>query len=320
MADAPCPIWGNTVRRDSIAGTFDQYIYYSQRAGGSYVMSDDIREDIEDEIRRNSEIGDRIKVNISLWVCEQKSIGVRFPVVTQEVIEESKSKRLPSFLEIKERFMKYFINSRPGVIQGAPVGSSEEKLLMANIGVLRDDELFGIIDLLHRMDILERKGGNTFVFLHHGFYELSQINSISESKEAFVAMWFDQSVNGLFDSAIKPAIESCGYKAIRIDKTEMNDRIDDQIIASIKRAKFLVADFTAENFRSKGRKIHAARGGVYYEAGFAHGLGKSVIFMVEESQINDIHFDTRQYNHIVYSNFVDAKERLIARINATIDN
>ena len=40
------------------------------------------------------------------------------------------------------------------------------------------------------------------------------------------------------------------------------------------------------------------RGGVYYEAGFAHGLGLPVIFMCRDG--DELHFDVRQYNCIFW--------------------
>lgn len=282
-------------------------------------MSDDVKEDIRVQISRKAEDGQRIRVNTSSWICDQISIGVRYPLVTNEIIDRSRSRQLPGFIEIKEHFMKYFINARPGALEGFPSDSDDEKIFMARIGVLNETELSGVIELLDSMGLLKKITGNSFKFSQKRFYEISLIDSITDSKEVFVAMWFDPSVNHNFESAIKPAIEACGYKAIRVDKTEINDKIDDQIIASIKRAKFLVADFTAQSFDLEGRRVHEARGGVYYEAGFAHGLGKSVIFMVDKSQINDIHFDTRQYNHIVYSSIEEARDKLIARINATIN-
>ena len=65
-------------------------------------------------------------------------------------------------------------------------------------------------------------------------------------------------------------IEDAGYEAVRIDEKEHTNKIDDEIIAEIRRSRFVVADFT------QGKD--GARGGVYYEAGFAHGLGIEVIF------------------------------------------
>ena len=52
----------------------------------------------------------------------------------------------------------------------------------------------------------------------------------------------------------------------------------------------MVADFT---YGDDGE-----RGGVYYEAGFAHGLNIPVFFTCQKGFLEKIHFDTRQYNHI----------------------
>ena len=61
-----------------------------------------------------------------------------------------------------------------------------------------------------------------------------------------------------------------------------------------------------------------ARGSVYYEAGFAHGFKIPVIFTCRKNAIKCIHFDTRQYNHIVWETSIELKERLTNRIAAVI--
>ena len=91
-----------------------------------------------------------------------------------------------------------------------------------------------------------------------------------DSSQAFVAMWFHDSMDEAFEKGIEPAIREAGYKSLRIDQKEHINKIDDEIIAEIRRSRFLVADFT--------QGADGARGGVYYEAGFAHGLNLSVIF------------------------------------------
>ena len=83
-------------------------------------------------------------------------------------------------------------------------------------------------------------------------------------------MWFDKSMDEIWEKGFRPAIKAAGYKAIRIDRKEHLNKIDDEIIAEIRRARFLVADFT------QGKA--GQRGGVYYEAGFAHGLNIPVVF------------------------------------------
>jgi hypothetical protein len=130
--------------------------------------------------------------------------------------------------------------------------------------------------------------------------------SNAASSIGFCAMWFGEEVKPLWDQVIGPAIQASGYEALRIDSKQHNGKIDDEIMASIRGAKFVVADFTGN------------RGGVYYEAGFAHGLDLPVIFMCREGDA--LHFDIRQYNCIFWNSdsFDDARERLKNRILATL--
>ena len=142
-----------------------------------------------------------------------------------------------------------------------------------------------------------------------GWQEISNLSStaIGTKNQAFVAMWFSDQTETIYEKAIKPAIEHDGViKSLRIDCLEHNNKICDQIIAEIRCSKYLVADFTGN------------RGGVYYEAGFAHGLGLPVIWCVKEEEIDNLHFDTRQYNHIPYNNTEDLYKKLLNRIKATI--
>lgn len=128
----------------------------------------------------------------------------------------------------------------------------------------------------------------------------------TERKQAFVAMWFSTESDAIYRDGIAPALAELSMTPVRIDQREHNNKICDEIIAEIKRSKFVIADFTGN------------RGGVYYEAGYAHGLGKPVIWTVRVDHLSDVHFDTRQYNHITYSNAMELKERLFNRIRATI--
>jgi nucleoside 2-deoxyribosyltransferase len=68
----------------------------------------------------------------------------------------------------------------------------------------------------------------------------------------------------------------------------------------------LVADFSGQ------------RNGVYFEAGFMLGLGRPVIWVCEETDLKNIHFDTRQYNTIVYTGADDLRTRLQFRIEANL--
>ena len=140
-----------------------------------------------------------------------------------------------------------------------------------------------------------------------GYTRLSELQRASrESAFVFVAMWFDASMNEIYDDAIEQAVREAGYKAVRIDREQHANRIDDEIIGRIKGSRFMVADFTGQ------------RHGVYFEAGLMLGLGRTVIWMCKKQEVESgqVHFDTRQYNFIDYDNVAEAKKRLYDRIIA----
>lgn len=131
-------------------------------------------------------------------------------------------------------------------------------------------------------------------------------SDLASKTQAFVAMSFDEVLLPFYKNAIAPAIESTGYRPYRVDAKPHLERIDAKIIAEIKDSRFIVADVTQQ------------KAGVYYEAGFAHGLGIPVIWCVKHDDLENVHFDTRQYNHIIWQTEDELKEKLKYFILATI--
>ena len=131
-----------------------------------------------------------------------------------------------------------------------------------------------------------------------------------DSQLGFCAMWFDAELEFLWVDCIEPAIALAGYEPKRIDRHPHNNKIDDEIVAMIRRSKFVVADFTGQ------------RGGVYFEAGFAKGLGLEVIWTVRKDELDEhkVHFDNRQFNFVTWESnrLEDFKNRLQFRIEATL--
>jgi nucleoside 2-deoxyribosyltransferase len=138
-----------------------------------------------------------------------------------------------------------------------------------------------------------------------GYERLQQIQATGRNSETgFVAMSFSIEQLPVWEKIIEPAVWDAGYRPFRIDRYEHTHRIDDEIIAQIKRCRFLVADFTEQ------------KAGVYFEAGLALGLGRNVFWMCKDSEKEKLHFDTRQYNHILYDDFAIARKDLTNRIVA----
>lgn len=151
--------------------------------------------------------------------------------------------------------------------------------------------------------------GATVQLTPSGYAYLDQLRQgRGEGIQGFCAMWFNESVTPLWTEAISPAIAGAGYRPIRIDEVNHNNRIDDEILAQIRRSRFVVADFTGD------------RGGVYFEAGFALGLGIQVIWTVRDEDLKGVHFDNRQYNFLQWSlsDLPSFKKALQSRIEATL--
>ena len=126
--------------------------------------------------------------------------------------------------------------------------------------------------------------------------------------KCFVAMSFDEDLKKpIFHDGIEPAIRiDCKMEPVRIDLVPHNDNIIDKIIAEIRTCQFMVADFTGN------------KAGVYFEAGFAKGLGREVIWTCRKDHFENIHFDIAQFSHIVWQDPHDLRTRLADRIKATI--
>ena len=159
--------------------------------------------------------------------------------------------------------------------------------------------------LCSEMGLLVREGKSRYQVSPKGLLYLEGNRDVASSI-GFCAMWFSPEVKPLWTDVIEPAIRAAGYEPLRIDSKEHNGKIDDEIMASIRASRFVVSDFTGN------------RGGVYYEAVFAHGLGLPVVFMCRDG--DDLHFDVRQYNCIFWKPDAldEARDRLKNRILATL--
>ena len=141
-----------------------------------------------------------------------------------------------------------------------------------------------------------------------GWTKVGELRSTQvDSRQAFVAMSFAPSLLEVWEHGLREGIErSKYYRAWRVDSFEYNEKIDDRVVAEIRRSGLVVADFTEQ------------RQGVYYEAGFARGLGIAVISTCREGETDKLHFDTRQYNHLVWKTPTDLADQLDHRISATV--
>ena len=175
------------------------------------------------------------------------------------------------------------------------------------------DEFLHFFQTLSEQQLLDEPPGRdlarrtAFRITPEGWERLRDLaKTRQDSNRAFVAMSFAPELVPVWVDGIKRALEALDYIPVRIDQTHAGDKIDNRIIAEIRRSGLLVADFTGH------------RSGVYFEAGFAMGLGIPVVWTCKKADYKATHFDTRQYQHLLWETPTDLREQLVNHIAARI--
>ena len=301
-ANGTCPIWGTATNPTEIYRG-DGLNVDSPRAGGKYFLSGTA------EIM----VGDldlRAKARLTTWLIEQRGLGVERPEITSNKIKSIIQRPALSVHNRADGLLKYIQEHTPHIGR-AFLASSFDCLpdMFAYTESVDSEELQYLTDYLIEKGLLIKSDEAVIALIVtvSGYGHLADLETVkTDSSQAFVAMWFDESLYPAYDEAIEPAIKDAGYSPLRIDNTDFLGNIPDRILAEIRRSRFIVADFT------QGDKGNC--GGVYYEAGFARGLGISVISTCRKDTIGDVHFDISQDNHILWETPIELKERLTFRI------
>ena len=293
----------------------------SPRAGGYYFISDRA-------VVILTSRDDNLKSRLTTWLVGQRRLGNDCPRILGHNIDEADQQRSLLIHERANNLLRYIQKQLPDIgtdfyfethissITDPSSGASRIFWeMLAWCESRKIDELQYLLDYLEGESWLQRVQHGATCLRYRltvpGHSHLAEIDHVvTDSSKAFVAMWFDESMNNAWEEGVRPAIIETGYDPVRIDKEELVDKIDDAIIAAIRKARFLVADFT------HGKT--GPRGGVYYEAGFAHGLNIPVIFTCRKDALGKIHFDTRQYSHILWETPEELRDGLANRISAVL--
>ena len=332
MESQQCPIWGTecepiTQDENSVIVTD------SPRAGGSYHLYDDAA----------AELGNLTtdeKARLTTALVRERLLGNPCPAVNLNVIETAKTATRTRMEERLTNLLLRMVDSMTKA--GLPVeigldasqrghsANSDEaeawrntQFALAYSESADFDELDYLVESLAERGLVEKgrqlrnyyvsTRGFLYVVTASGYIEIERLQTERQSDQCFVALWFNEATDALYDRAIAPAVRAAGYQPLRIDqKPDFLGKIDDQIIAEIRRSRFMVADFTHGD--------GGVRGSVYYEVGFAQGLDIPVIFTCRDDQLDDLHFDTNHFLHLSWPRgYAEAlieqlKNRILANI------
>lgn len=188
---------------------------------------------------------------------------------------------------------------------GADINAADEILIGSSYSDA--SEIGFLVRCMEGEGFIEHRPGGSYRLTAKGYIAADELRARrAASSQAFVAMWFDDVMTSAFENGLAPAIRGAGYQPLRIDKKEHANKVDDEMIAEIRRSAFVGAYFTGH------------RGGVYFEAGFAMGLNLPVIWTCRKDHMAELHFDIRQYNCIDWQDENDLRERLQLRIEALL--
>lgn len=194
--------------------------------------------------------------------------------------------------------------------------------------------IFKAIELNHLKLVFDGMTHKEYSITYDGKEFVENLGLDNNSNKIFMAFHFTKEMKEKFESTIIKAVNDASegkLEAIRVSSstTEHDTKIDDELIGMIKSSKAIIADFTGN------------RTAVYYEAGFAMGLGIPVIWTCKDENIIEgeegygkftdnegkerykkhidlLSFDTRQYPHIFWKNEEDLYKQVLNRLKAKI--
>ena len=130
-------------------------------------------------------------------------------------------------------------------------------------------------------------------------------------RKAFMAMKFgDAILEQVLESVFKPSAFRAGFDLFKLTDRPKAGLIDNRMRVEIQSSDFVVADLSHDNL------------GAYWEAGYAEGLGKPVIYTCEKSKFEQAktHFDTNHDLTILWDSASPAScsQEFAATIRATL--
>lgn len=253
---------------------------------------------------------DRSKLSFGIWKSQTNQ---EILVVSTETLEGLPKSPLPTPIEQVDWLVEFL-----GTTQSSPSArvTLPHRSLRAKIGAIDCESEQFTIQCAESMGLLD----GTYKSLPsvgirltlEGWIRYEKIRKGAvTSRTAFIAMPFrNDKLTQLVESTFKPAVEETGFKLKRVDDDAKAGSIDDKIRVDIRMARFLIADLTGGN------------NGAYWEAGYAEGLEKPVIYTCSKEyfEANGTHFDT---NHHLTVDWDEKEpeafaEKLKATIRATL--
>lgn len=188
--------------------------------------------------------------------------------------------------------------------------------IKALLGIMNDDGLGLITNELEEQQLIQNNSSLIGLALSLTFKGWQYANKLKQGhksyRKAFMAMKFGvDDLDKIYEETFKPAVTQTGFTLSKVDENPQAGSINNRMLVEIQSSDFVIADLTHDNL------------GAYWEAGYAEGLGKPVIYICQKEKFNGgqgTHFDIRHHQTVIWDavNPQQAAEDLKATIRATL--
>ncbi|HMV22322.1 MAG TPA: hypothetical protein PKE50_13665 [Rhodocyclaceae bacterium] len=308
----PCPVCTTELTRSEDRG---ERSFYECKRCGLFSLSYEARQDLAWHMGRNEEAPRKLSYALYRMTKQEQ-----WAMLTTDLIANILANaELPRPQEQLENLILWMGVTQPSMGSGIQV---DERALSAT-GAEDMGSLGFLISQasnagLMTGEVIHAMGGDCFIpsaqltLSGWGMFENLQRGKAS-GRIAFMAMQFgDEELDRIYKDHFKPAIAATGFDLKRVDEGQPAGLIDDRLRVEIRQSRFLIADLTHQNR------------GAYWEAGYAEGLGKPVIYTcrkdVFEDKTKGTHFDTNHHLTVVWAAdmLAEAVEKLKATVRATL--
>lgn len=230
--------------------------------------------------------------------------------MTLRILQED---RLPNLAEQRDNLLRWLGTA----VEIGPAYSCSFEDFGARVGSSSPGAFRLLLEGMGREEFLQGNLGagphGVFKLGYRGLERLEELERATPSGyNAFMAMQFGDAVlDRIVDDYFRRAVKDTGFELYRLDDRPEAGLIDARLRNEIRNCRFLIADLSHANL------------GSYWEAGYAEGLGKPVIYTCERSvfegktsSIAKPHFDTN--HHLTIRWEATEPEIAAARLKETI--
>ena len=272
-------------------------------------------EDIPDTLQRNKNAD--VKISHALRTMQRINKKVE---LSESMIDAILEKPLPRPQEQADLLIRWLAEHTDN--PGDQVSLSPIEHHLSIIGAKTEEGFVLVLSHLIKVGLVDGKLESMLSGGYIGFDELALtfegwnyyetlLKGSAVYRKAFMAMKFgDAELNAVLENVFKPSAKLAGFDLFKLDDEPRAGLIDDRLRVEIQSSDFLIADLTHGN------------NGAYWEAGYAEGLGKPVIYTCEQDTFNSQkpHFDTNHHLTVLWDKNApeQAGDLLKATIRATL--